>query len=260
MKRKIIFLACIALAFSCKKQNDVSSSSQKIISTAAQANEAATVTINFSGYTWVVKNSGTTKIGPGPNFWTKNNVWVDSNGWLHLRIAKNATGKKWLCAEVQSTQSFGYGKYQWNVEGAIDKLDKNVVLGLFNYSGNDGFDEMDIEFARWGDSLAPNLNYTVWPAQTGNTNFSYTKDFSLTGTYTTQRFTRSSNSVVFKSMYGFYNDDTNLYASATCTSPPKSISTLSMPVYLNLWLMQGRNPSNGLGEEIIIHNFTYTLL
>lgn len=260
MKKNLILFALIVFAVSCKKQNNVLTQPQKKNSDKLTANESASVIINFSGYTWLVKNSGTTRIGPGPNFWTKNNVWVDGNGWLHLRIAKNATGKKWLCAEVQSTQSFGYGTYQWQVEGAIDKFDKNIVLGLFNYSGNDGFDEMDIEFARWGNPLYPNLNYTVWPAQTGNTNYSYTQEFSLTGTYTTQRFTRSSNSVIFKSLGGFYNDDTNLFATATCTSPPKSISTLAMPVYMNLWLFKGRAPSNGQGEEIIIHSFTYTPL
>lgn len=259
MKKNLMLAALIIFCISCKREYAVPSSGNHS-SDKTSVNESTYTTINFSGYTWLVKNSVSTRIGPGPNFWTRNNVWVDSNGWLHLRISKNATGKKWLCAEVQCTQSFGYGTYQWQVEGAIDKLDKNVVLGLFNYSGNDGFDEMDIEFARWGNASYPNLNYTVWPAQTGFSNYSYTQNFTLTGTYTTQRFTRSSNSVVFKSLGGFYNDDTNLYATSACTSPSYSISTLAMPVYMNLWLFKGRAPSNGLGEEIVIHSFTYTPL
>lgn len=259
MKKDLMLGALILFCISCKKENAVLQSGN-IPSDKSAENNSSYSTISFSGYTWLVKNSVSTKLGPGPNFWSRNNVWVDGNGWLHLKLAKNATGKKWLCAEVQCTQSFGYGTYQWQVEGAIDKLDKNVVLGLFNYSGNDGFDEMDIEFARWGNNAWPNLNYTVWPAQTGFSNFSYTQNFSLTGTYTTQRFTRSSSSVVFKSMGGFYNDDTNLYATATCSGPSYSISTLSMPVYMNLWLFKGRAPSDGQDEEIVIHNFTYTPL
>jgi len=133
------------------------------------------------------------------------------------------------------------------------------VLGLFNYSGNDGYDEMDIEFARWGNSAWPNLNYTVWPAKSGYSDWNYTKNFTLTGgTYTTQRFTRSASSVVFKSLNGFYDDDTNLYATATCTSPTWSISTLNMPVHMNLWLFDGNAPSDGKEVEIVIHNFKYT--
>jgi len=60
-------------------------------------------------------------------------------------------------------------------------MDKNVVLGLFNYSGNDGFDEMDIEWARWGNENYPNCNFTVWPAKEGFTNFSKTEEISLKG-------------------------------------------------------------------------------
>lgn len=221
----------------------------------AASNVSTTTIISFSGYNWKVKNSLTTKIGPGPNFWSRRNVWVDAQGHLHLRLTKR--NNKWYCAEVQTVDSFSMGTWQWKIEGAVDMLDKNVVLGLFNYSGNDGFDEMDIEFARWGNASNPNLNYTVWPAQTGFTNFSYTKNFTLNGTYTTHRFIRSSNAVVFQSMNGFYDDDTNLFATATCTSPPKSVSLLKMPAFINLWMFQGKIPSNAQSVEIVVHEFRY---
>lgn len=220
-----------------------------------ESDELSTSSISFSGYNWKVKNSTRTKIGPGPNFWSRRNVWVDSQGHLHLRLEKR--NNKWFCAEVQSVDSFGMGTWQWKIEGAVDLLDKNVVFGLFNYSGNDGFDEMDIEFARWGSAANPNLNYTVWPAQSGFTNFSYTSHFALNGSYTTHRFKRSNTAVVFKSVHGFYDDDTNLFASATCTSPPKSISQLRMPAYMNLWMFQGKLPSNAQSVEIIVHEFKY---
>lgn len=137
-------------------------------------------------------------------------------------------------------------------------MDKNVVLGLFNYSGNNGFNEMDIEWARWGNKNYPNCNYTVWPAQKGFKNYSYVKEVSLTGKNTTQRFTRTDSSVQFQSMQGFTNGNNKQFASTTCTSPPNSVSNLAMPAYINLWLMNGLAPSDEKEVEIIIHNFCYT--
>jgi hypothetical protein len=257
MKNFVYAMAIVVLAAGCKKNsatNEATSSTPQS-ETALQAR--ASTTVQFSGYTWTIRNTGTATSGPGPNVFNGSNAWVDANGWLHLKITKNTTTGKWNCAEIYSTQKFGYGTYQWQVEGAIGSFDKNIVLGLFNYSGNDEYDEMDIEFARWGNDAWPNLNYTVWPAAGGQGPWEYSKNFSLNGTYTTHRFTRSPNSVVFKSMGGFYNDDTNLFATATCSSPTSSISTLSMPIHMNLWLYDGKAPSNGNEVEVIIHNFKY---
>jgi hypothetical protein len=259
MKKIVYTMAIVAIIASCKKNvstvNDASAGTHQT----NNANVRAATTVQFSGYTWTIRNTGSSSEGPGPNIFSGSNAWVDSNGWLHLKISKNTSTGKWNCAEIYSNQSFGYGTYQWQVDGPIGSLDKNIVLGLFNYSGNDGFDEMDIEFARWGNSAWPNLNYTVWPAQSGFSDWNYTKDFTLTGgTYTTHRFTRSASSVVFKSLNGFYNDDTNLFATATCTSPAWSISTLNMPVHMNLWLFNGNAPSDGKEVEIVIHNFKFT--
>lgn len=248
--KNLFFFVIATLSLSCSKQ-----AAQNISATSAVNNETAT-TIQFSGYTWNVKNGS--HIGPGPNNWSRNNVWVDSNGFLHLKISKDSATGKWYCAEVSTQQTFGFGRWQFWVEGRIDKMDKNVVLGLFNYSGNDGFDEMDIEWARWGNDTYPNCNYTVWPAETGFENFSYVQEVSLSGKNTTQRFTRTSNSVTFQSLQGFRDNNANQFATATCTDPPNSISTLAMPAYINLWLFKGHAPSNGKEVEIIIHKFSYT--
>jgi hypothetical protein len=248
MKILYFFLAG-ALTFSCTKK------AVQTVSTSNIDNALAT-TVQFSGYTWNVKDG--LNLGPGPNNWNKNNVWVDANGFLHLKISKNSATGKWDCAEVSTQQTFGFGKWQYWVEGRIDQMDKNVVLGLFNYSGNDGFDEMDIEWARWGNRRYPNCNYTVWPAQQGFKNFSFTKEVALSGASTTQRFTRTSSNVVFQSLQGFVDDNSNQLATATCTNPPNSISTLAMPAFINLWLFQGRAPSDKKSVEIIIHKFTYT--
>ena len=248
MKNIFLFLSLI-IFLSCSKQ------SAQTVSTST-LNNATAATVQFSGYIWNVKNGA--HLGPGPNYWSRNNVWVDTNGFLHLKITKDSATGKWYYAEVSTQQAFGFGKWQFWVEERIDKMDKNVVLGLFNYSGNDGFDEMDIEWARWGNDKYPNCNYTVWPAQKGYKNFSYVKEISLSGKNTTQRFIRTDSSVSFQSLQGFTNESSNQFAHALCTSPPKSVSTLAMPAYINLWLMSGMAPSNGKEVEIIIHKFSYT--
>ncbi len=252
MKFCPLLIACCIL-LSCEKQTAVTAAA-----TDNHLQEQPVQTIQFSGLTWNVKHSPSIRIGPGPNRWDKNDVWVDANGYLHLKIRRDSLTNKWFCAEVSTQQTFGYGTYQFWVEGRIDQFDKNTVLGLFNYSGNDGYDEMDIEFARWGNKRYPNLNYTIWPAQQGFNNFSYTKEFTLSGSYTTQRFKRTATSVKLQSLGGFYNDNTNEFATATCTNPPNAVSTLAMPVYINLWLFQGKAPSDKKEVEIIIHQFTFT--
>jgi hypothetical protein len=258
MKHFVYAMVIVVLAAGCKKNSATDEARSSTSKSDAAPQARAATTVQFSGYTWTIRNTGTATQGPGPNVFNGSNAWVDTNGRLHLKITKNTTTGKWNCAEIYSTQNFGYGTYQWQVEGAIGSFDKNIVLGLFNYSGNDRYDEMDIEFARWGNDAWPNLNYTVWPAAGGQGPWGYSKNFSLTGTYTTHRFTRSANSVVFKSMGGFYNDDTNLFASATCSSPTSSISILGMPIHMNLWLYNGNAPSDGKEVEVIIHNFRYT--
>jgi hypothetical protein len=259
MKKTFPAIAIMVLIAACQKTSPVSSVTDNRTNTTTVT--STLTTLSFSGYTWTVKNSGSSTAGPGPNYWSSSNVWVDSNGYLHLKLSYDSSTSRWNCAEVYSTTSFGYGKYQWYVEGRVDTLDKNVVLGLFNYSGNDGYDEMDIEFSRWGSTSNPILNYTVYPAtgSSGYTAWQSTSNFTISGgTYTTHRFTRNADSVVFKGLYGFYNDDTNLFQKATCSKTTKSISTLSMPIHMNLWMFQGVHPSNNKNVEIIIHSFTFT--
>jgi hypothetical protein len=223
---------------------------------------AGTSTLSFAGYTWNVRDN-TVLQGPGPNYFSNANAWVDTNGYLHLKLALNPSNGRWECAEVTSDQLLGNGTYQWKIEGPINALDKNVVLGMFNYSGNDGFDEQDIEISKWGKQGNKNvLNYTVWPA-TGSTipHVEVTYPLPRSGTSsTTHRFTRTASNIVFKSMLGFQDDDTNLFATKSWTSPPTSISTTPMPVYMNLWAFHGVSPGDGKPVEIIIHDFKFTPL
>lgn len=236
------------------------SCSEHTISTGKTKGQKAD-TISFSGYNWVVRDSRNGKQGPGPNRWNGANAFVDQKGYLHLKITHS--GDSWYCAEVTSSQKFGYGTYQWELESRFDTLDKHIIVGLFNYSGIDGRDEMDIELGRWGKDKSDNTSYTIYPAQDAKDPANWNKTFNTIlpegQPYTTQRFTWNGNrSVFFQELTGFHDDNTNQADSVTCTGPPHSISTLPMPVHMNFWLFESPFPSNNQPAEIIIHRFKFT--
>ena len=122
-------------------------------------------TITFSGYDWNVK-SCETLAGPGPNYFSdrEEDVWVDEDGQLHLKITKR--NGRWYCTEVFTEASLGYGKYIFYVASRVDQLDKNIVLGLFTWDDTapeHNCREIDIEFAKWGKETNDNAQYVVQP-------------------------------------------------------------------------------------------------
>lgn len=213
-------------------------------------------TFSWSGYQWTVRNTAG-KQGPGPNYFGDYSVFVDDSGYLHLWIRKDKLTGQWQCAEITSLQSFEYGTYQFVVEGAIDKFDKNLVLGLFNYSGNEGLDEMDIEIARWGNSSYPNLNYTIWPAKKEFKNSSTVKEFTLKSNLSTHYFRRNADTVYCASFDGISTDPKNIIFSSTFTTPATSISHIAMPVHINFWLFDGQPVEKLENVEVIIRSFKY---
>jgi hypothetical protein len=231
------------------------------VNNAVRAEEQTTnATIQFSGYTWEVRPAGSG--GPGPNQWDPNNVWVDANGYLHLKLSY--VNGQWRAAELYTTQRLGFGTYQWQLMSRVDQFDPNVVLGLFNYTrpdvGPDKTNEIDIEFARWGNAANPNLNYVVWPAVAGVPQTANTYNFTLNGDYTTHRFTWNTNQILFQSLHGHTDTNTNEFRrwSFAPAQPLQAIPQNPLPLHMNLWLFEGRPPINGQQVEIIISKFTYT--
>jgi hypothetical protein len=115
---------------------------------------APTRFFHWSGFDWTVKTS-TSPVGPGPNYFSDstNNVFIDSQGRLHLRITND--GGTWHCAEVVTESTPGYGTYQFHLGSNIDGLDPDVTLGLFTWSNESDFSdrEMDNECGRWENPL-----------------------------------------------------------------------------------------------------------
>ncbi|HXR62118.1 MAG TPA: glycoside hydrolase family 16 protein [Rudaea sp.] len=216
--------------------------------------------IEFGGYTWEVRSGSG---GPGPNTFVASNVSLDANGYLHLKISHDKS--KWTTAEVFTDVRLGFGTYQFKIIGRPDLLDTNVVLGLFNYTtpdvGPDGTNEIDIEFATWGDPTAEHGNWTVWPAvqQSGINATTYSYDTTLTGDTSTHRFQWTSRQVYYESLYGLSDDEIGLFR--TWTFAPADyvlrVPQHPLPVHMNLWLLNGHAPTNGQDVDITIAEFRY---
>jgi hypothetical protein len=104
------------------------------------------------------------------------------------------------------------------VEGRIDILDKNVVFGMFNYSGVDGRDEMDIEYSKLGSRGQQHKFYHLSRLNgIQPIDWHTTYNTTLTGTYTIQHFTRNNATLVyFQELGGLQSGNTNQITSAAC--------------------------------------------
>ena len=232
-------------------------------------------TINFCKHTWKVRDSKFITRGPGNNYWSgdQKNVWLDKNGFLHLKLTRDAKNpEKWYCAQIESVDAMGYGTYQFEIEGAIDKLNENVIFGMFSYPVDDkkeldGYDEIDIEYSRWGKKHNPyNFDYTAYGDEHADTCLiSKSHRVALGSIYTTQRYLRHPEKVVFESLPGFHDNDADPFQYDLIPANKKFKPTArKMPVLINLWLYKPHGsaskpvpPSDGKAVELVIRSFKF---
>jgi MYXO-CTERM domain-containing protein len=223
--------------------------------------EAVSGPFSWKGYTWNPTTGGMAGVVPGD----AANVTIDSNGQLHLKIVKTATG--WSASEVFTTTSLGFGTYQWQIAGPIDRMDHTVVLGLFPYGpaagiGADGTNEIDTEFSYWNDEV-PNVNadWGVFPPSAQGTHWEDDYMFSLNGgSAATARMTWSKAGVTSTLLSGFQplgsNNGTiksDTYAPANATN---NVPQQPLPLGMNLWCYKGV-PSSGQDVEVVIQDFQF---
>ena len=206
--------------------------------------------IVWNGVSWAVKTSRSA-VGPGPNLFEKTNVSVDSQGKLHLRIARNASGT-WSSAEIIAPTSYGYGTYTFELASRVDGFNPNVVLGLFTWSDKAPYAhrEIDIEFARWGNAADPtNAQYVVQPYDLA----SHLKRFAAPSTATsTHRFTWHPGTITWES-YDANGGLVNSYVYSGSDVPRSGDER----VHLNLWLFNGAPPTDALPVDVVVSSFTF---
>lgn len=214
--------------------------------------------IAFSGYEWLVK-SADVRVGPGPNWFSEStdNVWVDEQGRLHLRLTKR--NGEWYCAEVMMEQTLGYGVYRFYLDSRVDNLDPSIVLGLFTWNDDAAFShrEIDFEFSKWRDPSDPfNAQFVVQPATADRKHRFWMPDAA----FSVHTLRWRPNSVCFQSVTGANAADP---APATIVQEWRYSGAGSIPptggetVHMNLWLAAGVAPTDGQEREIIIRKFEF---
>ena len=216
--------------------------------------------ITFAGRTWNVKRSDGT-VGPGPNYFSDStdDIWVDGNGYLHLKIVQRSG--RWYCTEVFSEDALGYGTYTFQTTCRADQLDPNVVLGLFTWD-NDApayhYREIDVELGRWGATNNDNAQFVVQPWQTASNMHRF--DIPASGSAFTHGFVWRASSVYFQSLNGTHSipgataDQIATWTYTGSDLPPAGQGNAR----INLWLLDGDAPTDGQSVEVVVTNFSYT--
>jgi hypothetical protein len=204
--------------------------------------------LQFAGRSWRVK--GGRRLGPGPNDFSDavDNVWLDDKDHLHLAITK--ADNRWQCAEVVAEESLGYGEYRWVVAGDLAALDRQVVLGLFTYETTSR--EIDFELSRWGNKAKANAQFVVQP---------YTAKDSTYRFDTAQAKLLTISLVWEKDLVQgrcWDGEDTTKEPLADWkytgrNNPPPGKERARA----NLWLFEGKAPSPGTKQEVVIHSFEF---
>lgn len=216
--------------------------------------------IRFADHNWSVKAG--TNLGPGPNHFSDSadNVWVDANGYLHLKITH--PDSEWYCSEVISDESFGYGTYAFTVESNLGSLDENIVLGLFTwdtFAPEYNYREIDFEFGRWQNPANDIGQYVIQPWDTAGNMYRFDFDDAGQSDATTHVMTWRPDGIYFKSYYGGFSlapppeNGISEWSYTGSDNPPPGGENARM----NLWLINGSAPSNGLESEIVIRDFQF---
>lgn len=204
--------------------------------------------LEFAGRTWIVKSNGEVPFGPGPNLWSDaaENVWVDAEGRLHLRICERDGA--WYCAEVFSEEYCGYGRYRFAVDGDLDALDPNAVFAGFLYS--ESGDELDVEFSRWGDPLRlQNAQFAVQPNQV------HGYALKPPAPASEHEFVWESGRATFVTRDRALQDGGQTLAAWVADTGVPVADDERMR--FNLWLLGDRTPWSGQEIEVVVRAFEY---
>jgi hypothetical protein len=216
--------------------------------------------ISFSAYDWWVKASPGL-IGPGPNYFSDstNNVWLDDQGRLHLRIT--SVSNQWQCAEVVTRRTFGYGSYRFELDSPVNNINPSVVLGLFTWSDDPAYThrEIDVECGRWANTNdVNNAQYVVQPWDSPGHLVRYAVPADLTNS--THLFTWETNRVTYQCQRGGYSPTpaaTNVISSWVFTNAAAVPQTGDENVRINLWLINGTPPTDKQEAEFVLKSFSF---
>jgi hypothetical protein len=210
--------------------------------------------VDFAGYRWDVSNGWN---DPGGNIWSNNveNVHIDEEGHLHLKITYNIDGK-WSTAEISNYRSLSYGKYIFYINGRPDLFDPHVVFALFTYSRKYG--EIDTEFSKWGNIFSDfNVENVLHPCDYSPSTLNRFFMHLYEGKSTHYFNWVENKHVEFKSIRGYYEEPpSNAYLINQAQLTKNVPKDGDEKVIISLWL-SGEPLSIQNPIEIEITNFKY---
>jgi hypothetical protein len=119
--------------------------------------------LRFSGLDWQVRTI------PGDyasktNEYSSDNISIDGSGALHMLMTRGARG--WVCSEISSVRSFGYGDYNLEVQD-VSHFEPAIMFSAFTFAQQpeDGNHRaMDIHITRRGEPSNTNAEFVVQPS------------------------------------------------------------------------------------------------
>ena len=207
--------------------------------------------ISFAGYDWVVEDSKDNTVGPGPNYFSgsEENVWVDNQGRLHLKIVER--NGEWHCSKVALWNAHGYQKYVFYVDSRVDQLDKNVVAGLFAYESDE--QEIDIEISQWGKANNDNCQFAVQPSGRQGNKVRFNMNRENCSVYS---FDWKKDRIDFAASQRNCSAPFEEELVKAWTYTGKDIPTSSdLRIKINLWLFRGKFPAGNQDNELVVRDF-----
>ena len=211
--------------------------------------------INWAGYNWEVTDYHGTKF-------TTNNVWVDSQGKLHMKtIYENG---KWECPNLVMPGNIGYGTLKWTVDTDIQNIQDSqnggnpyFVFAPFTYDNtlsNYAYGEIDIEHCKWGNPDLP--SNTDWTIHSADDHVEYKH---ITGANNTYTLTWNPNLIKFD-VQGPSQPDMSFSYTNSSMIPPVS-GNMQWLFYIGEWHWeQGQAPPNNASyyeAEVVLSSFQY---
>ncbi len=217
----------------------------------------------FAGRTWRVKGPG--YFGPGPNVFCHGPqcVWVDDSGFLHLTLAYRSGN--WASTEVVLEDALGYGDYVVTLEGRLDLLDPQAVLGLFlwqygpcwneAYFWWNPYNEVDIEYSRWGNPANAIGQFVAQPYDYPGNLARFAATFA-DGEVTSHAMRWLPDRVEYRAWRGGPGDEATATMIHAWTYTGPHVPRPEQPrLHLNLWKLAGGDPASA--QEVIVRGFTF---
>jgi hypothetical protein len=207
--------------------------------------------LHFSGYDWEVRTIASDRGGMN-NPYSGDNAFTDASGALHMRISKK--DGKWVCAEMRTTRSLGYGTYVLTVRDTAH-LEPASVFSMITWddNGDTHYREMDIEISRWGD--AANKNNAQFGVQPFYVPGNLARFTAPAGTLT-HVFRWESGLASFKTLRGSLDQPgAPVIFQHDFTSGVPAVGNAI--IYVNFYVVASEKSPLEKETEVVVEKFTY---